>query len=420
MKVLRITVLVFVMFWFLSLAQIQAQTPDYINPAFTQAWVLPTTSSAHTDAGTWQQAITGGYDIDGDGKGEFFTSYVSEDGNKTWKFFEFRANTTGGYDLVWSYTQTGMSASLEANQRMMVWGDWNNDGKKELIVGIDPESKDSVNILVFEPNAAGVLPAKPTAKLLTPKLARYFSAEIGLQQRWSWEGQSYISDINKDGKNEFVGMGLLGIMVARYSGSWSDPNAADNVVYDYVEKMTQTGSALADMDGNGTKEILNITPPNFGPPWSPIDSLNQLPGDFHRIDHFVILGSTGGNAYSRLKMMANATHPNDSIGRAKGYTLLPYNFFGCWHAAKGYDIDKDGREEVFIADWGNGTQGLRYWMIKLKANQTVASLDSTNFYELGNIRSLFSEPYPDPLHPMSLEIADMDGNGKAELYKKRF
>ncbi len=77
--------------------------------------------------------------------------------------------------MAWTYEQTGMSGSLEANERMMVVGDWNGDGKKELILGVDPEEVALPNLLVFEPDGLGNLPSTPTASLITPKAPRYFN-----------------------------------------------------------------------------------------------------------------------------------------------------------------------------------------------------------------------------------------------------
>ena len=66
-----------------------------------------------------------------------------------------------------------MSGSLEANERMITVGDWNGDGKEELILGVDPEDGGLPNLLVFEPDAQGNLPTSPTAQLITPKASRF-------------------------------------------------------------------------------------------------------------------------------------------------------------------------------------------------------------------------------------------------------
>ena len=103
--------------------------------------------------------------------------------------------------------------------------------------------------------------------------------------------------------------------------------------------------------------------------------------------------------------------PNDSLRKANGYKLFPSAFQGGgFHAVTAYDIDGDGKDEVFVADWGSQT----FWMIDI-GNKALADIDSTDFYKLADYRSLFTTT-PDPLQPSSLQVADMNGNGMPEFY----
>ena len=347
---------------------------------------------------TWQQAIYSGL-----GKYDFFASYLSENANETWKFFGFSWNGTG-YDVTWTYTQTGMSGSLEANERMITVGDWNGDGKEELILGVDPEEGALPNLLVFEPDEQGDLPAAPTAQLITPKASRFFNTTPPVtQERFSWSSPpAYIRDIDNDGHNDFVGFSYEGIVTGWYSGEWSNPNAADEVVWTYVDSMLSVGSTLADLDGDGMVELVNASPVNFGPV-GPLD----LPGSFQRRDYFAISKPNGNGTYTTTRMAS----PGDSLRKANGYKLFPFAYGGGgFHAVASYDIDGDGNQEVFVSDWVSQS----FWMIEIGSN-AVADIDSSAFYKLADFKSLFTTP-PDPNFPGSLQVADMNGNGMPEFY----
>lgn len=384
-----------------------------LNSKFAFKWQADTLTAQYAplwqSTGTFQTAIAGGFDITGDGKGEFFTSISSLSGFTIWRFFGFRPNLAGGYDMFFDYAHPGMSNSLEANQKTIAVGDWNNDSKSELILGVDPEQKDSVNLLVFEPSG-GIIPGTPTAKLLTPKVSRFFGTAIGTQQRWSWEDKSFVADMDGDGTKEFVGIGLLGVLVGRYGGSWSDPNAPDNIQFVYVDSMINSGVIISDIDGNGKKEVFNATAFTTGPAWSPDSTRNDLPGTYHRKDYFTITEAKGTNSYQRSKVMAWLA---DSLRRVNGYPMLPANFGGCRHNVMAYDIDADGKDEIFMFDSYDGARGRRLWMVDI-GTKSIANLDSTDFTELLNLRDI--SVGTGTLTAGGAALADMDNDGKIEIY----
>ncbi len=221
--------------------------------------------------------------------------------------------------------------------------------------------------------------------------------------RFSWSSPpGYVRDIDKDGKNEFVGFGYEGIVVGKYSGAWSDPNAVDDVVWTLVDSMLSVGSTLADLDGDGFVELVNASPIGFGP-W-PTD----LPGTIKRTDYFAISKPTGPSTYTTLRMGS----PTDSARMANGYKAFPAAYRGGgYRSVVAYDIDHDGKDEVFVADWGSW----QFWMIDI-GNKALADIDSTDFYPLADHRELFGTPMPDPLYAACLQVADMNGNGKPEFY----
>jgi hypothetical protein len=307
-----------------------------------------------------------------------------------------------------------MSNSLEANERMIVVGDWNNDGKQELILGVDPEGAASPNLLVFEPDASGNLPTTPTASLITPKASREFGnppvSPSNIEQRFSWSSPPcYVRDINNSGKNVFVGCGYEGIVVGSYAGAWSDPNAVDNVVWTYVDSLLVDGSTLANLTGDGRLSIVNASPTGFGPTGHTAEGTRYLPGTFIRDDYFTITTPNVGGGYTTTRMAS----PTDSIRMANGYKAYPAAFNGGFHGVTAFDIDGDGKDEIFVADWFNAA----FWMIDI-GNKAVADIDSNDFHKLANVADLFSGwPFvPNPMFPQALQHADMNGNGKEEFY----
>jgi hypothetical protein len=407
MKLLKVMV---PLLTFLVVCNVNAQIPgSYVHPDFHFQWALSDTNSpAFTKGPTWQETVYKGF-----GKYAFFASYSGLPDNTTWYFFGFSWNGSG-YDVTWTYHQPGMSNSLEANERMMVVGDWNNDGKQELIVGVDPDSAAYPNLLVFEPDGNGDLPTTPTASLITPKAPREFGnppvSPTNIEMRFSWSSPPcYVRDINNSGKNSFVGCGYEGIVVGTYTGLWSDPNAVDNVVWTYVDSLLVDGSTLADLMGDGRLEVVNASPIGFGPTGQTAEGTRYLPGTFKRDDYFTITVPNVGGGYTTTRMAS----PNDSTRMANGYKAFPAAYGGgAWHGVTAFDIDGDGKDEVFISEWGS--QSL--WMVDL-GTKTVADIDSTCFYKLTDYKTLVGQPPAvDPVYPAALQKADMNGNGKEEFY----
>ena len=196
----------------LLVGSVQAQE---ISNDFELVWTLTDSTQGAEDA-AWQEALAGGWDVDGDGVGEFFTSFDgSGDENQDYVLREFEPNSDGSFDVVWEYRVEGQTA-LSANQRTIALGDVNGNGANELLFGVTPADGSEPNLLVFEA-ADGSFPAMPTASLITPRPTMdYFTVDstgttmTGSQLEWSWEEPSLIDDIDGDGNNEFVGAGFRG------------------------------------------------------------------------------------------------------------------------------------------------------------------------------------------------------------------
>jgi hypothetical protein len=162
--------------------------------------------------------------------------------------------------------------------------------------------------------------------------------------------------------------------------------------------------------GDGRLEVVNASPTGFGPTGQTAEGTRYLPGTFKRDDYFTITTPNADGSYTTTRMAS----PSDSLRKAHGYKLYPAAYGGgAWHGVTAFDIDGDGKDEVFVSDWGS--QSL--WMVDL-GTKAVGAIDSTNFYKLIDYKTLSGLPKPpvDPMYPAALQKADMNGNGKEEFY----
>ena len=250
-----------------------------VNPNFKLVWVLDSSSPYYDSGPAWQEALAGGWDVDGDGVGEFYTSFDgSGDPAKNYILREFQPSSDGsGFDMVWSFEVDSM-VQQAANQRVIALGDVNGNGVNELLFGVTPIDEGDPNLFVFEA-VDGALPSTPTAGLITPRPKHEFLNADSTVNRtflhWMWEEPWVIGDIDGDGQNEFVGTGS-GVMVMEFSGDWSDPNAPDDVNFEFVDpgpdetvmfgapgilpEKFSTALTAGDLDGDGDKDLVAMFP----------------------------------------------------------------------------------------------------------------------------------------------------------------
>ena len=395
-----------------------------VSPDFELVWSLTDSTQGAEDA-AWQEALAGGWDVDGDGVGEFFTSFDgSGDENQNYVLREFEPAGDGSFEIVWEYTVEGQTA-LSANQRTIALGDVNGNGSNELIFGVTPADGAEPNLLVFEADG-GSFPTSPTASLITPRpTMEYFTVDstgtnlTDTQLEWSWEESSIIDDIDGDGSNEFVGAGT-GVVVMEYSGDWSSPNAADDVFYEFqvptADQTLQKGIpfnfephftvaiSAADLDGDGDKEIVG-----------------QFPGWRHVFDQDTTLTNreqplrvyerNEAGSYdvtARLRQPTSSDQADDPT-----YTgFVPTGWMGANRGSIAIDIDGDGSDEIFHGNVG-GFAGVGGALWLIDNDGPIAEMDSSDIHLIVSYIDLVDEG-GSASH--DLEYGDLDGDGNIEFY----
>ncbi len=321
-----------------------------------------------------------------DGKSEIAVTNYNDNGHVS----VFQTVGNDSIRLVW--TSPTLTPGGNSTPRYVLFGDLDNDGKKEIIFQLS-----GVGILIFEHDGvpgSHNYGTKPSQIITTPDLAG-----ISL----SFAEQMETLDIDGDGQNELlVAFNSTPNDADRYYiisavGDWStnDPGFSGfNVEFQAVRtNMTSYGFnngtpyaiVAANLDGQGNKEIL-----------------------LHAWNHkdVTIVRVPSANTY----LMADTTHGKGNYylsgappGGSDDVALL---------GGIAYDIDKDGREEIYLPTYpgAGSTSAGKVHMISYDPGQSLAEIDSTNVttLDLSSIvgtRSLFGYGY-----------GDIDQNGKPNLY----
>ena len=398
-----------------------AQTP-FVHSDFSVEWSLDTTSVYYDSGPAWQQGMTGGYDFDGDGVGEFYASYdAGAPGD--YVLYEFQPDGNGGYEVVWQVTVPNQTGARSPNQRVIALGDVNGNGTGELFFGHMPDNENDANMYVYELSGTS-LPTTPTAQLLTARPTRSDTSQSPPISGpfWAWEGAHVIADVDNDGQTEFVGSGE-GVVIFEFDGDWTDPNAPDDVFYEFSDPLPsdivyqgsrvppdhfKTSVTAADLDGDGDKDIVGIMP-----------AWRHIPGNDN--DTFLrkevpvqVFEATGNDSYSSSAVLvprtSNLTNVQD-FPTPTGNT--PDGWMGSNRGIVTVDIDNDNRDEIIHGNVGgfNGVGGA-LWLID--TDGPIADLDSSDFYLIAD----FLGDDPDSLAGQSQQTVsgDLDGDGLVELY----
>ncbi|MBI3111093.1 MAG: T9SS type A sorting domain-containing protein [Ignavibacteriales bacterium] len=320
-------------------------------------------------------------DVDGDGKSGIVVTNYADLGH----VHVFKTVGNDSIQLVWSSprVETGGGGSTP---RYAVFGDLDNDGKKEVIFQVS-----NVGILIFEWDGvvgSGNFGTSPSQIIGMPPLAGISTFAEYLE----------VLDIDGDGQNELLVAynsapnSADRYYVIRAVGDWSteDPGFSSFEVEFEAIRTTHANYGLggspyammsANFDGQGNKEIL-LQPYNFK---------NISPVRVPSADTYLMADTTNKKQFLSL-----------------GGTFDDVALF----SGVAYDIDKDGRDEVYLPTYpafGSPNAG-KIHMISYDPGQSTSEIDSSNvavFDMTGVIgaTSLFGWGY-----------GDIDGNGKPNLY----
>jgi hypothetical protein len=324
-------------------------------------------------------------DVDGDGKPEIAaTSYSAQGGVAV-----FEAAGNDSMRLVWTSPRVA-SGGGSSTPRYVLFGDLDNDTKKEIIF-----QSNNNGIFVFEWD--GVVGSDNYGTLPSQLLGQGPGYLTGVSGNCEY---MEIGDVDGDAQQELIvaynstPSANDKFYVIRAIGDWStnDPGfssfeiefsyaATDPGASAYGLSTGSPGAMItANLDGTGNKEIVihNYAQKNIVAP----------------------LRVTGANTYS----MPDSTTGRENIFLTPGVDQAA--FFG----GLAYDINADGREEVYLPTFafdGSDPAG-KVHMISYDVGQSLATIDSTNVTTLsvaGFAATTFGYGY-----------GDMNLNSKKEIY----
>jgi hypothetical protein len=327
-------------------------------------------------------------DIDGDGKPEFaFTNYYDQGHVHV---FNLAAKDT--FVLVWSSPKVDSQGGFSSPRNVRI-GDLDNDGKKEIIF-------ESANNGIFIYEWDGVVGSHNFGT----KLSQLINSTNCTGYPKNVSGTPYteyfeVTDVDGDSKQELI-LAFRGAqttenkyMIIRAIGDWStgDPGfSALSMIYvaarpDLAKWGLSDGSAnsmiTGNLDGQGAKEII-------------LQNWNRK--------NVTILRSTGTDKWS----LADTLNEKQNV-----YLLGPVDGVG-YFGGFSYDVNKDGRDEIYIPTSISDASDLsgQVHMISYSSGQSVNEIDSA-----ANVTVLdFGKFTQNGLYGFG--YGDIDDNGKPNLY----
>jgi hypothetical protein len=319
---------------------------DGDNNAFGVAWsTLDTTRFENI----WQGDVTGPFDFDGDGNGEFITLLCDRNWSsviepeKSAVVVLMESDGDNSFAVAWEYRwEPSNDLDYGGGQRSVAVGDLDGDGNWEIVVGLEA-GEGLPNIYIFEADASGVFPNFPTAML--------FTKQLGLEGtdydtgRWSFDTFSFITDIDGDEKEEYITAAASGIAIIELESGTFTADPVWDVEYlntDENEFVKAWSLTATDLDGDGNRE-LSYASVGASVDWSR--------------PRLVILESNGADTYNIVVNISGAS--------------LPTAFSGTNGSLAEADFDGNENNELYIPD----------------ANGNLYVVDSNDFHLLHNFGS---------------------------------
>jgi hypothetical protein len=315
-----------------------------------------------------------------DGKSEIAVTNYNDNGH----VHIFQTVGNDSIKLVW--TSPTLTPGGSSTPRYVLFGDLDNDGKKEIIYQLA-----GVGIVIFEhdgvPGSHNYGTA-PSQIITTPTLAG-IAGNIEYMETL---------DVDGDGQNE---------LLVAYNSS---PNAAD--CYYVISGVGDWSTNDPGFSGfNVEFQAVRTNLANYGLSGSPVAMIAanlEGPGKKQILLHDWNLKNvtpvrvTGADKYQ----LADTTRKKQSI--FLGGTFDDVALFG----GMATDIDKDGRDEIYLPTYpaSGSTNAGKVHMISYDPGQSTAEIDSTNVTTLDlssviGTRAIFGYGY-----------GDIDRNGKPNLY----
>jgi hypothetical protein len=318
---------------------------------------------------------------EGDGKSEIAVTNYNDNGH----VHIFQTVGNDSIRLVWtSPTLTSVGGSTP---RYVLFGDLDNDGKKEIIYQLG-----SVGIVIFEHDGvkgSHNYGTTPSQIITTPTL-------VGNAGNLEY---METLDVDGDGQNELLaaynsspnssdvyyvisGVGDWSTNDPGFSGFIAEFQGVRTNLANYGLSGSPMAMIAANLDGQGNKEIL-------------LHGWNMKDVTPVRVP--------SANTY----LMADTTRKKQNI--LLGGSSDDVALFG----GMAYDIDKDGREEIYLPTYPNTSlspSAGKVHMISYDPGQSTSEIDSTNVTALDltsviGTKSIFGYGY-----------GDIDRNGKPNLY----
>lgn len=322
--------------------------------------------------------------------------------------------------------------------------DLDQDGKPELIV-TDYSWGGRINL--FEATRPDTLELLWNAPF-NPTVAETLLTSSGfIISRWSTPRYVQFGDMDRNGKPEIiVSSGNVGHLFYEWDGIPGSHNFGTSPIYVFKEEGTVAWNSeeqfqVADVDGDSIQELIFNKRSGFAGPAVPTAEqgyyVYSFDGQFStgfvapRQELFIQRNQLGlgGSPSSFVSADLNGDGTKELVGQAwnalqvftvkvaghdqytlpqKSYTFYPtdglnddVSLFG---SAVG-DIDKDGTDEVFFTAFYHGD----VWMLKYNRGDDPLIVDSSHVFKIAS-------GFPSQNCFMSPTVADVDGNGKREIY----
>lgn len=312
-----------------------------------------------------------GVDFDGDGKKEIY--FV----NSNWgdagaelipRIYKFEQNTSGGWDSVWSAT---LDIPLQNTWPALTYGDWDNDGKMEIIWGPVNNLNATTNpnparIVVFEQGVGDVLGILDAGNY-RPN-AKWTITDSSMQNLRPFRFRLY--DINNDGKKELI-------YVSRVAGAGRG-NRFGVVSVSYIPD-----------NGNNT-ETWSIA--MWDSASTPVVNSSTL-YDFAVLDSTIYLLHSNGSMTPVYYANGNYTIGTNRAGVVPG---------GTWKSSMMLDLNGDGTKEIVVAGWASGFNGV--YVLQKSGD----SLTTTTVADFDTLAGAASQLYGGA-------FGDIDNDGKIDF-----